>query len=148
VASFLAQSSFAGGKYLTFRVARLDFAINSSCVRGIMPARDMTPVETPPPGTPDQFLRNQRWTIGFASLQGRDFPVVDLRAKLSLPHGSLGRQPCIVVVEVGGMHGPQTMGFIADRVTEIVQVRERDFTRGKLRNGGRPRQVLDPACLL
>ena len=115
-------------------------------VRGILPVREMTPLQDN--GAPVGFSRPQEWTCGFAALQGRDFPVLDLRGKLGLAHGSHGRSPCIIVVELDGLHGPQLTGFIADRVSEIVQARERDFSRGKLRNGGRPRTVLDPDVLL
>jgi hypothetical protein len=38
-------------------------------------------------------------------------------------------------------------GFIADRVTETIFARERDFSHGKLRLGGRLREVLDPEML-
>jgi chemotaxis signal transduction protein len=127
----------------------------ASCVRGILPAREMVPVGTHSPilvrtfspGTfsPAMF---SPWTSGFASLRGRDFPVIDLRAKLGLPHATHGRQPYIVVVEVQTADGPRLAGFIADRVCELVQARERDFHLGKLRLTGRPRLVLDPNSLL
>jgi hypothetical protein len=52
------------------------------------------------------------------------------------------------VVELDGFHGPQLAGFVADRVSEIVEVRERDLRGGKLRAGGRPRAVLNPNVLL
>jgi chemotaxis signal transduction protein len=89
-----------------------------------------------------------QWMSGFATLTGRDFPVIDLRSKLGLPHATHGRQPYIVVVEVKTADGPRLVGFIADRVCELVQARERDFHLGKLRLAGRPRQVLDPDSLL
>ena len=89
----------------------------------------------------------EEWTCGFAALKGRAFPVIDLRAKLGIEIGSTGRQPCIVVVEVASRMGPQLGGFVADRLSEVVMARERDFSRGKLRGAGRPRQVLDPDVL-
>ena len=129
--------------YLTFRIARQDFAMDARRVRGILSARELTLLEdTKAPITVEPF------TCGIAALNGRDFPVIDLRAKLGLPHGSHGRQPCIVVVEVPSAHGPQLAGFIADRVSEIIHARDRDFRHGKLRASGRPREVLDPAALL
>jgi chemotaxis signal transduction protein len=142
------------GKYLTFRVAAHDFAMDASSVRAILPARELSPLERsivdagPLLGAFGNATPLQKWTCGFAALKGRDFPVIDLRAKLGLPSGSVGRMPCIVVVEVASPLGPQLAGFIADRVSEVVHARERDFSGGKLRSKGRPRQVLDPGILL
>ncbi len=119
--------------------------MEASCVRGILPAREMVPVG---PLDPQLIGYFSPWMSGFATLSGRDFPVIDLRAKLGLPDATLGRQPYILVVEVKTADGPRLAGFIADRVSELVQARGRDFHLGKLRLAGRPRQVLDPDSLL
>jgi chemotaxis signal transduction protein len=114
------------GQYVTFRIARLDFAIRADCVRGVLPLKEMNAA------------------TGFAILRGGCFPVLDLRAKLGLPHGTQGREPYIVAVEVE----KRLVGFIVDRVSGVVKARERDFHAGKLCGSGRPREVLDPKCLL
>jgi chemotaxis signal transduction protein len=132
------------GQYLTFRVARHDFAIEASYLRGIFPARDLEPVA--PSANLDRFFG--RWTCGFAKIRGLEIPVIDLRGLLELPHGTHGRHPCIVAVEIPAPEGPRLAGFLADRVTEMIYARERDFSRGKLRLGGRLRRVLDPQLLL
>jgi chemotaxis signal transduction protein len=141
------------GQYITFRLARQDFAMEASCVRGILPAGEMAPVGPLDPLLTRCFSQYfspyvSPWMSGFATLGGRDFPVIDLRAKLGLPHATHGRQPYIVVVEVKTVDGPRLAGFIADRVCELVQARDRDFHLGKLRLAGRPRHVLDPESLL
>ena len=125
------------GKYLTFRVARQDFAMDAARVRGILPIQELVAPET-----------LHSWLRGFAALGGRDFPVVDLRSKLGLAHASGGRQPCIVVVEVIAANGRRLAGFIADRVSDVVQLRERDVRNGMTRARGRPRRVLDPDQIL
>ena len=124
---------YKAGKYLTFRVARQDLAMNADCVSGILPVHEMAALETP-----------HQWICGFAALGGRDFPVIDLRAKLGIPHGSQGREPFIVVVETAG----RLAGFIADRVSEVLELRPRDFRNGAVRTHGRPRKVLDPAKIM
>jgi len=147
-------SAIPSGKYLTFRIARQDFAMELSRVRGILPARELAPLSRtiadtrPLLGPFGEAAWLEQWTCGFAALQGRAFPVIDLRSKLGIPPGSRGRQPCIVVVEVATRLGPQLAGFMADRISDIVQTRERDFSRGKLRGRGRPREILDPDILL
>lgn len=122
--------------------------MEASYVRGILPAREMVPVETSGWVLAGHFrVKFSQWMSGFATLRGRDFPVIDLRAKLNLPHATHGRSPYIVVVEVKTADGPQMAGFIADRVCELVHARDRDFHLGKLRLAGRPRLVLDPESL-
>jgi len=125
---FDALPAYRAGKYLTFRVARQDFAMSADYVRGILPVHEMVALETP-----DHLI------CGFASVGGQEFPVLDLRAKLGIPHGSHGREPFIIVVETGG----RMSGFIADRISEVLELRTRDFRNGAVRGHGRPRKVLD-----
>ena len=119
--------------------------MNLDRVRGIVPAKEMQKVEKPESGL-IRFFGNGM--CGFASIRGRDFPVIDVRARLGLPAGRQGRQPCIVAVEIETPEGRRLAGFLADRISEIVHVRERDFHLGKLRLGGRPRVMFDPQSLL
>jgi chemotaxis signal transduction protein len=130
-----ALPSPAGGfkSYLTFRVARQDFAIDAGRVRGILPSHDLVTV----PRTRQAFA-------GIASLGGRPLAVFDLRVKLGLPQVSQGSQPRIVVIEVVLGEGRRHLaGFIADRVSDVVVYRDRDLTHGALRGNGRPRRLLD-----
>jgi chemotaxis signal transduction protein len=132
---------FRPGRYLTFRLARREFAIEADRVRGILPVRELMELSPPPPCSP-------AWARGVASLGGHDFPVIDLSGKLRLAHGVKGRDPMIVVAEVNTTEGLQLAGFMADRVSNVVTARERDYRRGKLRTGGRPRVVLDLDVIL
>jgi chemotaxis signal transduction protein len=145
----------SSGQYLTFRVARQDFAMLTSRVRGILPAHDMIPIEAPQsanggPGTTNSGPgpNNSGMICGVASLRGRDFPVVDLRGKLGIAHGSHGRQPCVIVVEVEIGSGARLLGFVADRISEVLMLRDRDFRNGSVRLNGRARRVLDPDLIL
>jgi chemotaxis signal transduction protein len=119
----------SAGKYLTFRVARQDFALKTEFVRAILPLHELVALEVP-----HESVR------GFATVGGHHFSVIDLRAKLEIPHGSHGREPVIIVVAMAG----RLAGFVADRVSEVLDVRQRDFRNGALRGHGRPRRVLDP----
>jgi chemotaxis signal transduction protein len=124
----------AAVNYLTFRVARQDFIMESARVRGLIPPHRLTALEAPHP-----------WLTGFAAVSGRDLPVIDLRAKLGLAAGSHGRQPIIIVAEAGQ---GRLVGFVADCVSELVTLRERDFKKGVPRINGRARRVLDPSTIL
>jgi chemotaxis signal transduction protein len=148
------------GEYLTFRVARQDFAMLTSRVRGILPAREMIHIDAPefstsrPAFVTAEFsnsapgFSNSAMICGVASLRGRDFPVVDLRGKLGIAHGSHGRQPCLIVVEAGSGSGARLIGFVADRISEVLMLRDRDFRKGSVRVNGRSRRVLDPDLIL
>jgi chemotaxis signal transduction protein len=126
------------GKYLTFRVGRRDFVIGTDWVRGILPVHQIIAVET------NRYANHLR-ICGFASLGTRDFPVIDLRAKLDIPHGSRGKEPFIVVVETDAMRkGGRWAGFVADRVSEVLDLRQKDFRNGAVRTHGRPRRILAP----
>jgi len=110
-------AAFRAGKYLTFRIAKREFAIDASRVRAIVPFDH--PV---------------------------DFPVIDLRNKLGLPVGLGGRNPCIIVIETDTPFS--RAGFLVDGVSDLITARERDYSHGKLRMGGRPRRVIDADSIL
>ncbi len=120
--------AYKSGKYLTFRVARRDFAMRADPVCGILPLNEMAAARA-----------QDSWICGFAALGGRDFPVVDLGAKLGLARGWRGREPLIVVVETKD----RLAGFIAEHVSEVIDLRQKDFRSGAVRGRGRTRRVLD-----
>ncbi|HVO99545.1 MAG TPA: chemotaxis protein CheW [Bryobacteraceae bacterium] len=125
--------AYKSGKYLTFRVARREFAMSADPVRGILPLQEMVASRAQDSGT-----------CGFARLGGRDFPVVNLAAKLSLPRELRGREPLIVVVEIQG----RLAGFIAERISGVIDLRQKDFRSGAVRGRGRTRRVLDAEQIL
>jgi chemotaxis signal transduction protein len=122
------------GSYLTLRIARQEFVLDAACVRGLLPRHDLATLEIP-----------HAWLLGFTALRGRDLPVVDLRAKLGLAPGSRGKGPCIVIVEA---EGGRLLGFVADRVSEIMVLRAHDFNGDAARVKGRLRRLLHPAEIL
>jgi len=131
----LSAAAFRPGRYLTFRLAGQDFAVDADRVRGIVPLHEMVLLaETP---------LSPAWAEGVASLGGHDFPVIDLRSRLQLPAPRRGRDPMIVVVEHAASVGLQLVGFVADRVAGLVKARADDYRHGKLRTRGRPRRILD-----
>jgi chemotaxis signal transduction protein len=136
----LADTAFRPGQYLTFRLAGQDFAVEANRVRGILPVHEMVMLA-------ETLQCSPAWAEGVASLSGRDFLVIDLRRKLKLLAPARGRDPMIVVLEYTAPQGLQLVGFVADRVSGLVQARERDYRRGKLHTAGRPRRVLDPDAI-
>jgi purine-binding chemotaxis protein CheW len=132
VDKLLVETSYKTGKYLTFRVARQDFAMSIASIRSILPVHQMTPIV------------GREWVCGIAAIGGREFPVIDLRRKLGIPRGAHGREPFIIVVLVE----EKLAGFIADRVSAVLDLRGREFRNGAVRTRGRVRKVLDPAQIM
>jgi chemotaxis signal transduction protein len=129
-------------QFLTFRIARHDFAIDASRVRGILPLSDLQPSASLPGLA----------TCGLIFFRGAKIPITDLRGLLNLPHATRGRNACIIVVELSAAEGPgfpesRFAGFLADRVSNIVRAPAIDLAYGKLHFGGRYRRVLDPDLL-
>jgi len=135
-------ADFRSGEYLTFRLARQEFAIDATRVKGIVPMHVMEFVE-PEDGAPSLCL-------GRATVQGQAFEVLDLARWLGLARGAQGRNAYIVAVERAVERAVETaveshgriVGFPVDRVGEVVLARAHDFSSGKIRIG-RPRRVLD-----
>jgi purine-binding chemotaxis protein CheW len=136
------ESGFRAGQYLTFRMASQDCAIETRWVRGILPWTELAARDRADRAGSGPFI------AGFASLRGQVFPVIDLSRKLGFPRASHGRTPRIIVVETPGSGGPQTAGFVADVVSEVVDVYARDFRRGRIHSHGRPRRVIDAEAVL
>lgn len=127
--------------------------MEASCVLGLLPASELRKFDAAWEGLRPAMASlfgplPLQWVCGVASMRGIDFPVIDLPAKLGLPSGKQGRNPCIVAVKIQTKHGRKLAGFLADRVSDVVRARERDFLNGKLRVSGRARRVIDPESLL
>lgn len=100
------------GKYLTFSLGSEDYGLQIMRVREILVLLPITVV----PQTPE-FVR------GVINLRGKVIPVIDLRLKFGMTRTEYGRETCIIVVEVDGVH----MGVIVDRVQEVVDILEGDI---------------------
>src|ERR1700734_3063720 len=77
------------GKYLTFRLAREEFAIQVLRVREIMGLQDITAV----PQTP-------HYMKGVINLRGKIVPVIDLRSKFGFPEVAGTPATGIIVVQL------------------------------------------------
>lgn len=118
--------------YLTFRVARQDLAMEAACIRGILPLTDLEPASAGRSGL-----------LGLTSLKGQMVGVIDLCSRLGLTHAGQGSQPKIVVLELTSGARQHLLGFVADRISDVVVYRDRDLRSGALRGKGRPRRLVD-----
>lgn len=94
------------GKYLTFKLAAEDYAVEILKVREIIGIMDITQV----PQTP-------AYVKGVINLRGRVIPVIDLRLKFAMDAAEYDDQTCIIVVDVGRL-----IGIIVDTVQEVLDI--------------------------
>ena len=106
--------------------------MEAGCIRGILPLTDLEPTAAGRSG----FL-------GLTSLKGQMVGVIDLRIRLGLPHAGQGSAPKIVILELTTGNGQHLLGFVADRISDVVVYRDRDLRSGALRGKGRPRRLVD-----
>lgn len=106
--------------------------MEAGCIRGILPLSDLEPATAGRSGL-----------LGLTSLNGQMVSVIDLRSRLGLPHAGQGSQPKIVVLELTAGTRQHLVGFVADRISDVVVYRDRDLRSGALRGKGRPRKLVD-----
>ncbi|MCB2186770.1 MAG: chemotaxis protein CheW [Deltaproteobacteria bacterium] len=104
------------GKYLTFALDAEEYGIGICKVKEII---GMIPIR-PVPQTPPQVK-------GVINLRGKVIPVVDLRLRFAMPPLEYSDRTCIVVVEVPGENGPNTMGVVVDAVSEVLPIKPQDI---------------------
>ncbi len=111
-----AKTDERAGKYLTFQLAREEFAIQVLKVREIMGVQDITAV----PQTPAHVK-------GVINLRGKVVPVVDLRLKFGLPEMEYTQRTCIIVVQVQFQASVLLMGIVVDGVSEVLNLAAGDI---------------------
>jgi purine-binding chemotaxis protein CheW len=136
-----ARATVAGGKFLSFYLAKEEYGLEILKVHEII---GMLPV-TRVPRTPS-FVR------GVINLRGKVIPLVDLRDKFGMGHEG-AEESCVIVVQVRGVQ----IGIVVDRVSEVLTIGdadiepppsfgagvETDFLLGVAKTEGRVRLLLD-----
>ena len=110
-----AETEVRAGKYLTFLLAREEYAIQVLKVREIMGIQHITTVPQTPPDVK-----------GVINLRGKVIPVTDLRLKFGLPETEYTQRTCIIVVQLRGESASQ-VGIIVDEVCEVLNLIESDI---------------------
>ena len=94
-------------KYLTFRIANEDFAIDIGRVVEIVGIQAVTVV----PDMPD-FVR------GIINLRGRVIPAFDVRARFGMQSREYDARTCMIVVDLKGT----SVALIVDTVNEVLSI--------------------------
>ena len=108
------QISFAtdGRQYLTFALGAEEYGVEILKVQEIKGYSAITPI----PNTPS-------YVKGVMNLRGSIIPIVDLRAKLSMPETTYNQFTVIIVVRVGA----KTVGVVVDAVSDVLNIPLKDI---------------------
>jgi purine-binding chemotaxis protein CheW len=105
------------GKYLSFRLAREEYAIPILAVREIIGLMNITPVPHAP-----------RDVRGVINLRGKIVPVVDLRRRFAMSDTESTPESCIIVVNLNEGNGSFDTGILVDSVREVLEIRGEDIS--------------------
>lgn len=111
-----AQSAGTASQYLTFFVAGEEYGLGILEVTELVEYRPVTRVPSSP-----------AWVKGVANVRGRVVPVVDLGCRFGFGETALSRWTCIVLVESGVDGALGTLGLLADRVSQVVELKAEDI---------------------
>lgn len=103
-------------QYLTFLLADEECAVNILKVKEIIEYGTVTAVPKAP-----------TWARGVINLRGAVVPVVDLAAKFGLEQKPVSKTTCIVIVETRFEDQDVLMGVIADAVSQVLELSEKDI---------------------
>ena len=92
---------------VSFRLGNETYGIEITKIREIILVGEITQI----PETP-------HYIKGLINLRSSVIPVIDLRARFSLPEGELGEESRIMVLNVAG----RTIGIVVDSVNEVLRV--------------------------
>lgn len=100
-------------KYLTFSLENEGYGVEILRVCEIIGLIDITPLPRTPP-----------YVKGVINLRGAIIPVIDLRARFSMPAQEYTEETCVIVVEVidTALDEMFQVGAIVDRVSEVLRI--------------------------
>ena len=110
--SDIPETSFCGGKYLTFVLCSEEYGVGILKIREIIGIMNITPVPQVP-----SYMK------GVINLRGKVIPVIDLRLKFGFQEAEHTKETCIIVIDVGN----KLTGVIVDTVVEVINVDSGEF---------------------
>ena len=103
-------------QYLTFMLAREQFAIGILAIKEIIEYQGVTEVPMMPP-----------CVRGVINLRGAVVPVVDLAVRFGRAAAPVTKRTCIVIVEVTANAERQVVGVVVDAVNEVLDIAPADI---------------------
>jgi purine-binding chemotaxis protein CheW len=102
-------------QHLTFMLGGEMFAMAILSIREIIEYTSLTEVPMMP-----------LWIRGVINLRGAVVPVMDLLVRFGKQPASVTKRTCIVIVEIEGAEGRQTIGLVVDAVNEVLDLAAED----------------------
>jgi purine-binding chemotaxis protein CheW len=99
-------------KYLTFQIAKEDYAIEIRNVIEIIGMLEITEV----PDMPE-------YLIGIINLRGKVIPVIDVRTRFHLDVRDYDKRTCIIIIKLM----ENSVGLIVDEVSEVLNIAEENI---------------------
>ena len=100
------------GKYLTFFIEKIVYAIEIKFVTEIIGIQPITEIPEVP-----------SYVKGIINLRGKIIPVMDVRVRFKKEPIQYNDRTCIVVVDVNDI----SLGLIVDNVSEVLQIAEENI---------------------
>jgi purine-binding chemotaxis protein CheW len=100
------------GKYMSFKLAKEEYALQILKVREIIGMMEIT-----------RAPRTAAFIRGVINLRGKVIPVVDLRLKFGMERVDATDQTVIIVVQYALAGAEMTMGILVDEVLEVLDIK-------------------------
>jgi purine-binding chemotaxis protein CheW len=107
-----------GKQYLTFSLAREQYAVDILCVEEIRIWEQPTKI----PNAPEDVK-------GVINMRGIIVPIVDLRVKFNIGSFDYCDTTVVIVLNVEDEHKSRTMGFVVDAVSDVLNADESDIKK-------------------
>lgn len=119
-------------KFLCFLLLDKIYAVSILQVKEIIEYMEVTPI----PMMPDFFL-------GTINLRGRGVPVVDLRTRLDMDQGDIGKRTCIIIMEVNLDNNDCTyVGILVDAVSQVADIKQENIEDAPSFGGNLPMEFI------
>lgn len=115
------------GKYLTFCVDKVTYAIEINFVTEIIGIQPITPIPELP-----------IYVKGIINLRGKIVPVMDVRLRFKKEQLEYNDRTCIIVVDVNDI----TLGLIVDNVSEVLKMSDENIVSPPESNVGDENQYI------
>jgi len=106
------------GKYLTFSLMEEQYGVNVDWILQIIAIPDITKI----PRTPT-------YVKGVINLRGKIIPIMDLRLRFQLPEIDYNERTSVVIVKVKMEKADIFIGFIVDKVSEVLDIMEEEIEK-------------------
>ncbi len=101
-------------QYLTFELQKENYGISIDSVKEVLVYSNVTAV----PLMPD-------FVIGVLNLRGEVVPIIDLSLRFGKAATEINPRSCIVILEIEFNQQMISIGFVADSVTEVIDIQEK-----------------------